>query len=304
MKLRYLCHVLLLWVLLNPSGNNVDAAQIEGCGPVTISGEIDKQTPAVLQRLLDSCKMAQTPRLSVVYLDSPGGDLDAAMQVGRIVRRWQVTAIVDREAQCASACVLVLLGGVQRLVTGNIGLHRPYSTDTSSSSDEATKKYRSMRGKLQSYLREMNIPDRLLDAMNAVSPQQTRWLSGERDEKELEELWIQGKDPAWEDLKLSEKAQKLGISKQELIKRAQLAAQCRNIHLDQDEKKSNKWLLKRRFECHDAIIEGGLSMQEFLKRSQLAEAQCAVFSEMLEQNESVSKRNMCRYWILEKGRYP
>jgi hypothetical protein len=288
MKPHYLSHVLLLGALLGSFENNSVAAQItvKGCGVVTLSGEIDSQTPTLLQHSVDNCRRHRTP---VLDLDSPGGDLDAAMQAGRIVRTWQGITDVPKGAQCASACVFVLLGGVQRLVEGTIGLHRPYSTDMTSSSDEAAKKYRSMRAKVLSYLQEMNIPDRLLDAMNAVGPQRIRWLSGSKNEKELEELWIQGRDPVWEDLALSRKAQELNISNEELIKRAQLAQAC-EVFL----KKGDSG---RYSECHDAMIDGGISMQEFLRRSQLAQKQCEVFRKKGDDEKYFD----CRYTIIEEG---
>ena len=205
-------------MLLALIADNAGAAQIavsEDCLFVNLSGEIDRATPILLRRSLESrrCKIDAEGRSGInIWLDSAGGDVDAAMEVGRVLRKWQARAMVDKDAHCASACVLALLGGVWRAVSGTVGLHRPYSTTPSSSADEAAIMYRSMRAKLQGYFQEMNIPDRLLDAMNAVGPQQIRWLSGERDQKELEELWIQGNDPVWEDLQLSKRAEELNIT--------------------------------------------------------------------------------------------
>lgn len=133
MKLRHLNRVMFFWALLVLPGNHADAAQIsvsENCSIVTLSGEIDRKTPMLLQRSLDahSCKMSEAGQSGVWFnLDSPGGDLDAAIKTGRIVRSWQGVTLVFDDGQCASACVLVLLGGVTRTVAGNIGLHRPYS---------------------------------------------------------------------------------------------------------------------------------------------------------------------------------
>lgn len=262
MNLHHLNRVMFFWALLVLPGNHADAAEIsvyEKCLVVTISGEIDRKTPMLLQRSLDahSCKMSETGS-GWFTLDSPGGDLDAAIKTGRILRSWQATVLVQDGAQCASACVLVLLGGVQRIVvSGNIGLHRPYSRDSSSSPDDAAKKYRIIRAKLQSYFQEMNIPDRLLDAMNAVSPHQTRWLSGQRDEKELEELWIQGRDPVWEDVLLSRQAQELDISKQEYINRIQRArAQC-GVSIEAGQNRSEmQRMFQNEWECQQRIIKG------------------------------------------------
>jgi hypothetical protein len=59
--------------------------------------------------------------------------------------------------------------------------------------------------------------------MNATGPHNIRWLSGKVDGKELEELWIRGTDPVFEDVFLSREAAELNISKKELITRLQRA---------------------------------------------------------------------------------
>ena len=49
-----------------------------------------------------------------VYIDSLGGDVRAAMEIGRIVRRREMGVNVIPETSCASACVLVFAAGVDR----------------------------------------------------------------------------------------------------------------------------------------------------------------------------------------------
>jgi hypothetical protein len=68
----------------------------------------------------------------VFNLNSLGGDLDAAMLIGRIVRRIEGRTLVAHDARCFSSCALIYIAGVNRLVkwdlsgSGLIGLHRPY----------------------------------------------------------------------------------------------------------------------------------------------------------------------------------
>ena len=143
---------------------------------------------------------------------------------------WQSHVVIDEKELCASACVLALLGGIDRGPYGSIGLHRPYSTALSSSTSDASSEYQRMRTKVEVYMREMNIPLRLLDVMSTISPQEIRWLHWKHDEKELQELWISGRDPIWEDLALTRLAKEKNISKQELIERAHRArARCGDV---------------------------------------------------------------------------
>ena len=65
----------------------------------------------------------------------------------------------------------------------------------------------------------MNIPFRLLDEMNAVSPDDVRWIS----DAEKISLHISGGDPLEEDVAASSSAKRLGISKEEYYRRSKLA---------------------------------------------------------------------------------
>ncbi len=235
--------------------NHASAAEVfmnnEKCFPVAIRGEIDQETPELLLSVFSRPKCAVRKEYMIsfrVYFDSPGGDVDAAMQVGRMLRRWKAGASVGKnpgqEGQCASACVLALLGGVTRQCDGAVGLHRPYSLEVARSAADAARSYRSTRAKIERYLQEMNIPPRLLDVMNSIGPDSVRWLSCDDDRKELDELWITGVDPVWDDLFLSNQAKELHISKTELIRRRQEAhASCPAG--------------AERQKCRDRIIGGG-----------------------------------------------
>ena len=64
----------------------------------------------------------------------------------------------------------------------------------------------------------MNIPLRLLDEMNAVSPGDIRWIS----DTEKVSLHVTGKDPVWEDRIATKVAKRLGLSKAEYYRRDKL----------------------------------------------------------------------------------
>ena len=78
---------------------------------------------------------------AVIFLDSPGGKVVAAMQLGRIWRRLGAAAIVGRvdpsapgsvtqflSARCLSACVYALVGAKKRVVPlgSVVGVHRMF----------------------------------------------------------------------------------------------------------------------------------------------------------------------------------
>ena len=74
------------------------------------SGSITK---ADVQKLSDNLKSGCTS----LSIDSPGGDVDAALDMGRLIRRKQidVQTIAD-SGRCASACVFLFAAGLHLLL--------------------------------------------------------------------------------------------------------------------------------------------------------------------------------------------
>ena len=97
-----------------------------------LDGKIDSTTADKVRRLIKDTKESATrykKEPSFVWpveLDSPGGDVEAAMEIGRIFRKERVWVLLPTSAVCFSACVLVLAGSVNRLIFGKVGIHRPY----------------------------------------------------------------------------------------------------------------------------------------------------------------------------------
>jgi ATP-dependent protease ClpP protease subunit len=88
-----------------------------------IQGQISKQ---VLERVRQSIGRVQgdpIPAGLIVLLDSPGGDGNAAMAIGRLLRAANAHVFVT--GQCASACIFLLASGVVRSAAAySVGIHR------------------------------------------------------------------------------------------------------------------------------------------------------------------------------------
>jgi len=69
--------------------------------------------------------IAEEEKVVTVFLDSPGGALITAIQLGNIIREHGIKTAVADSAQCASACALVWLSGKERYMGENarIGFH-------------------------------------------------------------------------------------------------------------------------------------------------------------------------------------
>lgn len=131
-------------------------------------------------------------------LNSPGGLLSAAIEIGEIVRREAMTTNVIDNTQCVSACVFILAAGVQRIISakGKIGIHRPRFDEESFASlpvDQARAKYNKMTTEVQQYLTRMGMSDGLYTAMLRVPSDQVQTLPW----KTAREFGLDGEDPSW-----------------------------------------------------------------------------------------------------------
>jgi hypothetical protein len=119
-----------------------DPARCHGGCPAVIAaeGEITDQTPAEFADFVRS-NIGRANLHAIVFLDSPGGKVVAAMELGRIWRRLGVAAIVGRAnsaypgsttqflaARCLSACVYALIGAKKRVIppVSIVGVHRMF----------------------------------------------------------------------------------------------------------------------------------------------------------------------------------
>jgi hypothetical protein len=145
---------------------------------------------------------ANHPFLNTFLLVSPGGDVDAALKIGRLFRRYLITAsapltpppggapqlpwLVGGKLQdlcqgqdciCASACALIWFGAVGR--SGRVGLHRPHTEDPTFrnlSPAEASVAYRQILDGVHRYLDEMEAPNPMIDAMIGTSSADMTWV--------------------------------------------------------------------------------------------------------------------------------
>lgn len=94
-----------------------------------IQGDIDRDTVA------KAIALADQTGVNSFCLDSGGGDIEAAIDLGRYFRRKETTVLVlnqanrDSSGTCASACLFLLAGAVRRYIIvprDHIGVHRPY----------------------------------------------------------------------------------------------------------------------------------------------------------------------------------
>ncbi len=219
-----------------------------------IAGQITSLSPQLVkdQYALLNNGIPEKCSSRLAQLNSDGGDITAAIEIGIFLRRQETWTIVPRNAVCASACALVFLGGVNRITAGKLGIHRPYSTKLSESSTASKTAFESLNLAVSQYLKQMNIPDAVLWAMNAVPPGEIKWLT--RDERER--FQIDGKDPVWDDLTDSHLAKRIGITKQQLYERQQKAKRICHLNRLGGSTSTPASVMVSMLECEQDVIWG------------------------------------------------
>src|SRR5437899_5783746 len=188
---------------------------------ILITGTITAEDARVVAKIPAEIGKGNSSR-AVVNLNSRGGDTDAAMAIGRVLRSLHVVASVGIDQVCASACVLLLAAGTTRIVAtgvaghvkGRVGIRRLYSMSTSEKDyDSLQRKYQQIESKVRAYLKEMNVPESLYDAMMRIPSENIHFLSA----SELTGYSLNVDDPVYADLVNSKDAARYGLTKPEYL---------------------------------------------------------------------------------------
>lgn len=151
---------------------------------------------------------------NVVWFASDGGDIDTAMELGRLLRRHGLLTMVGKFDQCLSACVFAFMGGERRSVAGRLGIHRPFFPFTVDTPDRQVR-FRNLQRVLKDYIDEMDFPPSLYEAVMAVPPEVVHYLSI----AELKRYYLDGISPSSEDLADAAEARRLRLSMAEYLTR-------------------------------------------------------------------------------------
>jgi ATP-dependent protease ClpP protease subunit len=98
-----------------------------GDGQMTAIGRIEPGTADVFRALVE----APGTRIDELVLHSPGGSVEDAIKMARLVREHGIDTRVPADGYCASACPLLFSGGTARSAGTSawIGLHQVFAVD-------------------------------------------------------------------------------------------------------------------------------------------------------------------------------
>ena len=101
----------------DPQGREIVSLRIEG------SIELDDDI-IFDEALVDINQNNHRVQFDSVILNSPGGNIFSAKQIGKAVRGNHLSTWVMPHDSCSSACVLILQAGVCKMANGDVGIHR------------------------------------------------------------------------------------------------------------------------------------------------------------------------------------
>ncbi len=113
---------------------------------------------------------------ATVWLDGPGGSLQAGLRIGTAIRLKAWKTAVPEESTCASACGLIWLGGVQRSLgsRARIGFHAAWVE-----TDGRKLETGSGNALVGSYLNRLGLTDAAIFYLTSAPPDDAAWLTHE-----------------------------------------------------------------------------------------------------------------------------
>jgi hypothetical protein len=92
---------------------------------IALQGEVTQSANFEFESVIKKAKAVDCARPLILLLESPGGSVDAGLELARSVRAEGMRTIARYE--CASSCANIFLGGSERVLWGSraaIGLHQ------------------------------------------------------------------------------------------------------------------------------------------------------------------------------------
>lgn len=169
--------VVAIGLALGLSGSNAATIDIqttkidgEAVSFITIEGELKQGDEA---RFAD---LAIGLPAGAVLFNSPGGDLQAGIEIGKAIRLKGFATMAIEPYRCASACALAWLGGVTRFMAADyaIGFHAVYLADDPQRLADSVG-----NALVGAYLNSLGLPPRAIAYMTVAQPHGMQWLSFE-----------------------------------------------------------------------------------------------------------------------------
>lgn len=145
--------------------------QDSGVVLIGVSGEIVEHDDDKFLRMIDGVERG------IIVLDSPGGSLFPAINMGRAIRSRGLTTLVPDNGVCASGCAMMWLGGTKRFVssTARIGFHAAYTESFGFASESG-----SGNAIVGSYYASLGLKDEAIYYLTSSGPGDMFWIDADK----------------------------------------------------------------------------------------------------------------------------
>ena len=141
-----------------------------------IDGSIESDDEIIFdEALADINQNNYRVQFDSVILNSPGGVIYSAKQIGRLIRGNHLSTWVMPHDKCSSACVLILQAGVCKMANGEVGIHRAkYEEDIPL--EEIKNKVRYHKISMEDYLTDMDASPQIIWLFNSIPNWDMKYL--------------------------------------------------------------------------------------------------------------------------------
>jgi ATP-dependent protease ClpP protease subunit len=159
-------------------------------------GRVAGDFTSLIERVGNMAARMDIPQ-RILDIDSSGGQVEDAIRAGDIMAEAGWTIWVRENAVCHSACVLLLAGGDDRVISGAVGIHRIIRIQSEASSRaELSAELHEVHEAMKDYLQRNGAGVAIADFMMTVPNRSLRLLTPD----ELNEYGLTGRNAAQEDL--------------------------------------------------------------------------------------------------------
>lgn len=123
--------------------------------------------------------LVSTTKPNFVTFNSPGGSVYKAMELGKLIRQFNLATVEIKSQNCESACALAFLGGVLRFAdAGAIGVHRSSFADGNAlGGNVAAAAIQQATADIMAYIKSMGADPSLLEIAFSYGSNDMRYLS-------------------------------------------------------------------------------------------------------------------------------
>lgn len=175
---------------------------------VRYSGKISSDFADLVERLSAMADRMEIGR-RILDIDSAGGQVEDGIRAGDAIGDAHWTIWVRDGSLCHSACVFILAAGDNRIISGDVGIHRIIRLHSDATTRaELEAELRDVHDRIKEYFARNGVDVAVADMMMTVPSSQLRLLAPD----ELRTYGLSGSNPVQEDLERIRLARKCGES--------------------------------------------------------------------------------------------